>query len=291
MKKLKIMLQEKGLVALLTLGTLLAAPPSIIAQTYDVYYVVDRYTDASGDVISECDNWTVDANGNTYDYILPVYAGMGTANQTQINLLPGYGVDITDLANGGGDVIGTPFALPVGGGGGDPSAKVGDWINKTSGTSKITAGNGTGTFYPVGGTSYSTTFGPGSTYTDGCLYITGIKNGNAINYTGCNVEISPLANGAFTGVYVVLGGGQAFPDPSAPSFFTTANWDSVCMGDFSSPFDGSGIGQVTVQCDVGEFESVETADGLYIGCPEPSTIALGAIGGMALLRNWRRRKA
>jgi hypothetical protein len=300
---------------------IMLASGAATAQTYDFYYTVDRYTDSSGDVISQYANWSVDPIGNTYNYILPVYVGMASGNPTETDLSPGYGVAITALANGGGDVIGSPFALPAGQGG-DPPGRWSWLINKLSG-GNITLTSPTGNANDVNDVyvsnyknnpnaspsgMYSTgnaQGGAGSTLKGGCyLFLVPAQPGNPnsgpaspkklmnVDFTGCHVAFQPAPEtGQFSDIYAVTGGGADFPSANAPSFYANADWQSVCMGDFDSPFDGAGYGEVVVQCNTDEFMSVETPGDTYVGCiPEPSTLALLGMGAVSLLAYAGRRQ-
>jgi hypothetical protein len=298
---------------------LLLACWSVKAQPYDYYYTVDRFSDSSGDVISQYDNWYVDPSGNTHNYELPVYVGMDTGSPSLTWLKPGYGIDITDLANGGGMVVGAPFQLPVGGGSGSggPSnasngnTSKGHMVNKRGGTLTLQSGNfpvyvqdgNPPRQPPVPGSSPSGYYNKGATLNPGCYtFWTAPPPGAggkgtpvSVDWTGCHVALQPAPEtGQFSPIYAVLGGGASFPSANPPSFYANADWDSACMGDFDSPFDGVGYGEVVVQCDNSEFLSVETPGDTYAGCcPDaPGTLALLGLGTISLLAyDWRRRAA
>ncbi|MEI7937748.1 MAG: PEP-CTERM sorting domain-containing protein [Verrucomicrobiota bacterium] len=264
----------------------LVACGSVRAQSfYDYSYSVTRFQDqVTGYMVSEIANYCgSDLFGNPlFTNALPVYAGLNPDPANPIWLDSGFSLQITRLP-AGAVVVGIPQALPIGGGGGPQhiSFHAQRQKNKHNGTLKITeVGVGTrARFLPNGGR-----WGPpedvhvNDTFSNGCVMFDG-----PVKWTGCDVDLEPLAGGEFSSVYAILGGGVNWPNSSVPSFYEDKEWDFVYIGDSDSPFNGSGFGMADVQCNVDEFMSVATPE-LYVGCvPEPSSLSLICIGALSLL--------
>jgi hypothetical protein len=265
------------------LGVLLACG-SVRAQSWDYKYSVARFQDPdTGYLISEIANfYEANASGDPlFTNALPVYAGLNPDISNPIWLDPGFILQIIDQP-GGGLVVGVP--LQVAGPPGGQFGHGGGLINKRLGTLTVTEVSPglRAQFKPAA--PPGAPFGPwrpvnvGDTFVRGCTRFDG-----PVSWTGCDVQLEPLASGQFSNVFAILGGGTNWPNSSVPSFFADKDWDLVYIGSSDSPFDGSGFGRANVLCDANAFMSVATPE-LYVGCvPEPSSLSLICIVALSLL--------
>jgi len=269
------------------LGLLLACGSVRAAVTFDYDYSCTRFLDpVNGDPVTVYANhYETDANGNPlYTDDLPVYVGLNPDTSHPIWVEPGCFVAIKDVP-GKGPVAGKPRPIPAGAPGAlppgtTPSGQSGGYrVNKHSGWLIIQTCAG-------GATANGAPIRPGDSLPPGCYLFN-----TWVTWTGCNVQLEPLANGDFSSMYAILGGGSYWPNSSVPSFYANVNWDLVYIGDSDAPFDGSGFGQADVQCNNNEFMSVATPEG-YAGCvPEPTTLIIWSLlGGLGITIGWWRRR-
>jgi hypothetical protein len=305
MKYPKYMLLAFGLVALLPYQ-------AAWADTFDYDYSCTRFLDPfNGDPVTVYANDYQTGTGTSgnalYEDALPVYVGLNPDTSKPIYVEPGYSVAIIDIP-GKGPVAGKPRPIPAGRPGAappgppigtPPGAFWGMGTNKKNGILTLQSPpNGTtvqftGAWCVIGGTTYyghySGSANVGDTFAYGCVHF-----GTLADWTGCDVSLEPLANGDFSSMYAILGGGSYWPNSSVPSFYANKTWDLVYIGDSTNAFDGSGLGQVDVQCDLGEFMSVATPEG-YAGCVTPETSSTFALLGLCTITllacDWRRRMA
>ncbi len=258
---------------------------AVRADSFDYDYSCTRFLDpTTGDPVTVYANYyETDASGDPlYTEDLPVYVGWNPDTSNPIWLEPGFSVAITDIP-GIGPVAGAPQPIPAGRPGAlppgtTPSGQSGGYrVNKHSGSLTIQTAAAGATATPVKGntpTGPPVPIGPGTTLGPGCWVFS-----TWVTWTGCNVQLEPLANGDFSDVYAILGGGSYWPNSDVPSFYANENWDLVYIGDSSSPFGDSGFGEADVQCNDDEFMSVATPEG-YVGCvPEPITM-FGVLAGV-----------
>jgi hypothetical protein len=271
---------------LLGLG-LLGTCGTVSATMYDYSYSVKRFQDMNtGYMVSEIANYyEADVFGNAlYTKALPLYLGTNPDISNGIGLNPGFSIQVAHQP-GGGLILGSVSAIQGDGGGGPGPGLLVNFIskdvNKLHGKlTIISAPPGTEITLPNGETELIKI---GHEYPAGCYQFS-----NPVTWKGCDVALD-YADGQFSSVYAIMGGGEYWPNSSVPSFFADKKWDLVYIGDSDTPFNGSGFGKAAVQCDTLEFMSVATPE-VYIGCvPEPTTAVLLAVGGGVALFARRRQ--